>query len=662
MPIVPVADNVMSPMPGFKAYVATDSGATVDEVFARCNRDMYAGYGPTTRGQAARPVAYPLAAYRQLIASLAGMPHIECVTLGALCQRPADKDRVRLAIRHDVDGDIVTALFGARIEASFGVPSSYYFLHTAFYYGRFEGQRFLRHGCMAHVYRAVQSLGHEIGLHTNGLEVYQANGLDGAQAIATEIAWLREGGLKVVGTVGHGSKAVYGAENFELFQGRAKGKARTDTALQEAEEITHGGQKAWVHVLNEASLGLAYEGNDIFWQKATRVEYGATRTVDGWRWNRRFNRDAPGPLAFCSQEAMLADIARLEPGCCVVLTVHPCYYGFRHRGDACPSLHLDRQSRVVNAELGWHTWVPRSLVAVHEDHDDPREERQSFASTNELGMIGSSPAISPERLCTKRRVLVLDGDAFADPSMVRESSACSLAEVAMNALEPSASSWLLLSHPGMGASRLFGWLEQALHRFRPTDIILGIGTRELAWSMPSLWSQTTGLSAHYPAGDCLVPKARGEAEIRKAVTGWIVRQRDPKPLDFWPQTDVALCQTMCVRRLPKIDGIDADEFVRACLREYGESASRHDAKLYLAMSDRGPAWQDATLLEAYRSRVQSWASESGATVIDPTHAFERVAKAGTPVVRATGGLSVDAHRALGRCLADVVSQNYTVHA
>ncbi len=648
--------SMTEPMPGFACYEATDSGATVDEIFAQCNRDMHAGYGLLKSGQTARPIAYPLAAYRQLIASLAAMPRVACVTLRDLCRQPTRDDSVRLAIRHDVDGDIVAALRGAEIEAAFGVPTSYYFLHTAFYYGRFEGPLFRRHACMAHVYRQIQTLGHDVGLHTNGLEIYEDYKVDGAQAIACEIAWMRGSGIDVFGTVGHGSKAVYGAENFEIFKGRAKGKARIKDGLQEPAELCINGKSAWTRVLDESELGLEYEGNDIFWHKKTKVEYGATRTLDGWRWNRRFDRDAPGALAFCSQEAMLADIAQLESGSCVVLTVHPCYYGLRHRSDAGPTLRVNRNTRVVNADLGWHTWSPRSLVAIHEDHDDLRHDRQQFVFANELGMIAPAKPLATRRLHLNRRVLLLDGAGLADPAMAPESTAGSIAELVCNAADEKGA-WLTLAHPGMGLARLFGWFLWGLDAFKPTDIVLGIGTRELAWSMPSIWSTLTGLSANHPTGDCLVPTADGAAEQKQRSDGWLVRQRDPKSVQTWPRADFPIFESMMPQALPKIDGVDADAFVRSCIRQFAKRADESGASLRLVMTDDGPAWSNAKLLDAYRDRISSWAAEAEISFVDPSGDYAALTDDGLSVCRPTGGLSVDAHRALGGLLAASICSN-----
>jgi hypothetical protein len=642
-----------APIPEYADYTARDSGASVADIYAICNRDMHSGYGSRPRGNTTRPVAYPIGAYRQLIASLAGMAHVECVTLGDLCRQPAGEGRVRLAIRHDVDGDIVAAERGAEIESEFGVPASYYFLHTAFYHGRFEGGLFLRHGCMAHVYRRIESLGHEVGLHTNGLEVYEEFGVDGAQAVAAEIAWMRQVGLEVRGTVGHGSKAAFGAENFELFKGRAKGRGRTTDTLRKPEQIAHDGKNAWVHVLDEDALGLDYEGNDIFWQKQVRVEYGATRTVDGWRWNRRFDRDAPGSLAFCSQEAMLADIARLEPGCCVVLTIHPCYYGYRHRPDAGPTLVLDRQPRVVSEELGWHTWSPRATVATHEPNEDPRLERQSFAVANDIGMLDVDPALTRERRDASRRVLLLDGGALSDPGVAAQSKSGAIIEAVLAGAELSVAA-LTLAHPGMGLARLYGWLAWGLEKFKPTDIVLGITCRELAWSMPTLWSQETGLSAQHPAGLCLVPGKDGEPVIRERSSGWMVRQRTPRNMKIWPGTEITIEQTMAERKLPRVEGIDADAFVSFCLERIARRARETQARMFIALTDTGPAWSDPTLEQAYHDRVSGWVKSAGFELVDPGEGYRGLEAEGIPVNHPCGSLSVDAHRVLALAIASAL--------
>ncbi|KAA0217414.1 MAG: hypothetical protein DYG94_00655 [Leptolyngbya sp. PLA3] len=634
-------------LPTFAPFQAVDSGRTIDQVFAACNANMFEGYGLHLLADAARPLAFPLCAYRQLIASIASMPHIEPVTLRQLCRQPDGRTRVRLAIRHDVDGDVVAAERSAEIEAEFHVPTSYYFLHTAFYNGSFDGQTFRRHACMAHIYRRIQSLGHEVGLHTNGLEVYQRFGIDGAAAVAEEIAWMRAAGLDVRGTVGHGSKPVFGAENFEIFTGRRKGRARDDTLAQQKEPLEHQARHAMLHVLDERELELEYEGNDIFWQKKIRVEYGATRSVDGWRWNRRFDRDHP--LPFCSQERMLADIAQLEPGCCVVLTIHPCYYGLRHRRDTAPVQRLERRPVVVHPDLGWRTWEPGRVVAVHEAHDDPRLERQTLHVPNQLGMLDVHDPLSPARLEAPRRVLILDGGAMADPGIAMPSSAPRLLESLLNS-GGNRTACLSLTHPGMGASRLYGWLLFALSRFKPTDVILGLTAIEPARSLPAIWSMHEGLSWHHPAGACLAPDAQSSAEHRDASPGWRVRQQLPRLIENWPGISTPLSDIAAAPKLPRVDGVDAEAFLSTCLARIAATCASIGAGLHFVLTDDVRPVRDPAFREHFRAAAARWCKRLG-PIVDPFDSYDALDAEGIDPLRPAGGLSIDAHRALAEALA-----------
>ena len=126
---------------------------------------------------------------------------------------------------------------------------------------------------MIHVYRELQDLGHEVALHTDALSVYQRHGVDGAAALVSELGWLRENGIEVRGTVAHGSRSAFGAENFEIFRGRRAGEARSaDPALARPAGFVHRGRPARLRELCEDDLGLAFEGNDIFFQSEVPVE------------------------------------------------------------------------------------------------------------------------------------------------------------------------------------------------------------------------------------------------------------------------------------------------------------------------------------------------------------------------------------------------------
>ncbi|MEI4884100.1 hypothetical protein, partial [Klebsiella pneumoniae] len=89
-------------------------------------------------------------------------------------------------VRHDVDADIFDALEQARIEAELGIATTYYILHTAPYYGNWNGTAFERHEATAEIYCKIQELGHEVALHTDGLGLYQVQQTDGAVGLQTE--------------------------------------------------------------------------------------------------------------------------------------------------------------------------------------------------------------------------------------------------------------------------------------------------------------------------------------------------------------------------------------------------------------------------------------------------------------------------------------------
>ena len=51
----------------------------------------------------------------------------------------------------------------------------------------------------------------EIGLHIDPLGVLCEHGVDGVEAMRTELAWIRSHGASVSGVVAHNSAAAYGS-------------------------------------------------------------------------------------------------------------------------------------------------------------------------------------------------------------------------------------------------------------------------------------------------------------------------------------------------------------------------------------------------------------------------------------------------------------------
>ena len=224
-------------------YRVVDSGRTREEIYAFLHDQHYRGYGSDYRhGGTGKVVVGCLYDFERLIARLVRRPGVEFVNHVDLLAEPCPPDRIRVGIRHDVDTDIDAGLVQAEIEHAYGVVANWVILHTAWYYGTMEDGVFHRNEAMADVYRRFQDLGHEVSLHTDPLLLYQDYGVDGAEAVVTELAWLRSLGLDVRGTTAHNHRPRYGAVNYEVFKGYA---APSDTS--DATEVVHDGK--WAPIL-----------------------------------------------------------------------------------------------------------------------------------------------------------------------------------------------------------------------------------------------------------------------------------------------------------------------------------------------------------------------------------------------------------------------------
>lgn len=123
-----------------------------------------------------------------------------------------DTDVRVIGLRHDVDdnrGSLDTALRMARWEAERGYCSTYYLLHDTHYWGEE----------MLPVAAEMESLGHEVGLHNNGMAVALKTGRDPFEVVAEALALLRSA-VTVTSTAGHGDGMCrkVGFVNDEIWQ------------------------------------------------------------------------------------------------------------------------------------------------------------------------------------------------------------------------------------------------------------------------------------------------------------------------------------------------------------------------------------------------------------------------------------------------------------
>ncbi len=228
--------------------------------------------------------------YRDLIRSFVEIDRVRLVPLCDLCSGSADKDRV-IGLRHDIDADPQTAVRAARFLARQGICGSFYLLHTATYYGEFHHELFVRNPLLARWVQELIVAGCEIGLHNDVLGAHLVPGIDGAQALVTELNWLRSLGAQIKGTVGHNSAPTYGAENSEVFQGRR---------LWPRDARSPDGQPLPLESLCEHDLDLRYEGTFAMAKAAPETEHAAAfcaareaASLRSESWMRQYLLDNP---------------------------------------------------------------------------------------------------------------------------------------------------------------------------------------------------------------------------------------------------------------------------------------------------------------------------------------------------------------------------------
>ena len=171
--------------------------------------------------------------YRDLIVALrdVGVPSLTHAAAIAL-----PKNSEYLAIRHDVDHRLDRALKMARIEREEGVRATYYLLppgdydSTSNYYGRIIDGQIYASAELAEGAMELQSLGHEVGLHNDFLQLSTLLRRPVGTLIREEVAYFASIGIPVVGSASHGSAfaRTHGFTNYEIFaETKEKRQART---------------------------------------------------------------------------------------------------------------------------------------------------------------------------------------------------------------------------------------------------------------------------------------------------------------------------------------------------------------------------------------------------------------------------------------------------
>lgn len=377
-------------------YRVEDSDADLVALLRQVNSSVHRTYGPDLRGNLDRLCASPLREYANLLDRLLRIPSVQFRTMAAFMREGAAADRVTVIIRHDIDADIVAAIRLAELEAERGIGATHYVLHTAAYYGHFVEGVFRRNAAMAWCYRRIAALGHEVGLHIDPLYVYQEHGVDGAEAMTQELAWLRGLGIPIVGAAAHNHTSVYGAQNYEIFRERLRNHCMpggNDAEIIDVPEVIHNGKWAPLHVVSLADLGLEYEAHDTY---AVPGYLGIMAETGNGRihqtWNRRQDPAArglrSGPGDFDDLDGALE---KVRPGEAVIFTTHPCYYGARAAEFGAPAMQpiagdADLR-RVMGAAPSADGRRAHAAMIVQDFRRDAGMPTESIVVTNELGVV-----------------------------------------------------------------------------------------------------------------------------------------------------------------------------------------------------------------------------------------------------------------------------------
>lgn len=213
-----------------------------------------------------------------------------------------------LALRHDVDSRLDSALELARLEHDRGLRATYFVLHTAPYWND--------PGLVDELHR-LQGLGHEVGFHNDLVTLQRLEGIDAGAYLRQALARLRRGGIDVVGAAAHGSPWCHrlGFHNNYVFRGwdePVPGFPSTEVPQK----------------LDPAEFGLEYEAYHV-----PRDEYFSDSAfVDGRR-------------------AHPADL-HLEPGKRTIVLVHPCHWDRSVAAKAARLAVLLRRRSLTVARVG----------------------------------------------------------------------------------------------------------------------------------------------------------------------------------------------------------------------------------------------------------------------------------------------------------------------
>lgn len=193
--------------------------------------------------------------YCETINAFLALSNCAIVPVAELAQENKS-NKLMLALRHDVDANMVSAITCAKYLNELNIPGTFFILHTSHYYGVFsqihEKPCFTRHSGFEQMFQELIETNREIGIHNDALGLCFDHNAKGTDAFTGELKWMKNFGADIKGSAAHNSPAVYGAECFEIFRGLAVGDRRT---------LHWRGKSIPLQSVSMHDLGLTYEAN-----------------------------------------------------------------------------------------------------------------------------------------------------------------------------------------------------------------------------------------------------------------------------------------------------------------------------------------------------------------------------------------------------------------
>ncbi len=211
-----------------------------------------------------------------------------------------DSSKIIVAMRHDIDSHPEKALEMMDIELSYGLHSTYFFLHSAKYYGTVKNGVMVRNQGFDELVKDIYKNGFEVGIHTDLFTMMWNYQFDPVAFIKAEIAYYKQLGIPIIGSSAHGASEVIKRKfnNKWIFADFGKHG-----------NVTVNGKIYQYGKYTLSDFGLKYEAyklrNDLY-----------TGDID-----RKYKK-LPDPV-----NAIITKLASLSPGKRVIILTHPEHWG-----------------------------------------------------------------------------------------------------------------------------------------------------------------------------------------------------------------------------------------------------------------------------------------------------------------------------------------------